>query len=96
MGAFFSIQIGCGVKNFGSQTPWSKNWCLVQELVFNSYCAVLRISKLRQTMALPLKPDRGKFVLLVSNCRRRAIVWFYLGGGATLDLGGFGVDLEEP
>jgi hypothetical protein len=24
MGAFFSILIGCGVKNFGSQTPWSK------------------------------------------------------------------------
>jgi hypothetical protein len=37
MGAFFSTQIGCGVvKNFGSQTPWSKIWCLVQELVFNS------------------------------------------------------------
>jgi hypothetical protein len=39
MGAFFSIQIGFGVKNFGSQTPWSKNWCLVQELVFNLYQA---------------------------------------------------------
>ncbi len=37
MGAFFSIQIGCGAEKFGSQTPWSKNWCLDQELVFHSY-----------------------------------------------------------
>jgi hypothetical protein len=36
MGAFYSIQMGCRVKNFGLQTPWFKNWCLVQELVFNS------------------------------------------------------------
>ncbi len=35
MGAFFSIQIGCGVKKFGPQTPWSENQCLVWELVFD-------------------------------------------------------------
>jgi hypothetical protein len=33
MNAFFSIQTRCGDKKFESQTPWSKNWCLVQELV---------------------------------------------------------------
>jgi hypothetical protein len=25
----------------GSQTTWSKNWCLVQELVFNLYSSLL-------------------------------------------------------
>jgi hypothetical protein len=32
-------------------------------------------------IVLPLKLDRGKSVLLVSNCCCRAIVWFDLGGG---------------
>ena len=34
-GAFFSIQIRHGVKMFGSQPPWSQNWCLVPALVFD-------------------------------------------------------------
>jgi len=37
MGAFFSIQIRFRVKKFRLQAPWSQNWCLVPELVFDSY-----------------------------------------------------------
>ena len=37
MCAFFSIQIRRGVKKFRLQAPWSQNWCLVPELVFDLF-----------------------------------------------------------
>jgi hypothetical protein len=34
-------------------------------------------------MVLPLKTDQGKCVILVLNCRRKAMVWFDWGEGNT-------------
>jgi hypothetical protein len=34
-------------------------------------------------MVLPLKFDREEVVPLVSNCHRKAMVWFNGGGGGT-------------
>jgi hypothetical protein len=67
MCAFFSIQIRRGVKKFRSQAPWAQNWCLVPELVFDSYKA----SRCKNKSNPPRAPRRNTmFDILVFGCGR--------------------------